>query len=66
MDPGAFRNPFVLSDGFWEYVDEEEMEAALAQAGTPEQWLEQMRQLLARRAPSDNDNNSAAAIWVER
>lgn len=61
------RHAFLLcSDGFWEYVDEEEMEAALAQAGTPEQWLKQMRKLLARRAPSDNDNNSAAAIWVER
>lgn len=65
LSPG--RHAFLLcSDGFWEYVDEEEMEAALGQAETPKQWLEQMRQLLARRAPSDNDNNSAAAIWVER
>ena len=65
LSPG--RHAFLLcSDGFWEYVNEEEMAAALAEAADPRQWLEKMRALLERRAPEDNDNNSAAAVWVER
>ena len=65
LAPG--RHAFLLcSDGFWEYVNEPEMARELTAAATPQQWLERMRELLAARAPGDNDNNSAAAIWVER
>lgn len=60
------RHAFLLcSDGFWEYVSEQEMEGTLARSRTPEQWLTEMRALLEQRVPSNNDNNSAAAIWVE-
>lgn len=60
------RHAFLLcSDGFWEYVNEREMEDTLASAETPEQWLMEMQAVLEARTPSDNDNNSAAAVWVE-
>ena len=60
------RNAFLLcSDGFWEYVLEEEMEQTLRETATPEEWLNDMRRLLETRTPPDNDNNSAITIWVE-
>lgn len=59
------RHAFLLcSDGFWEYVLETEMEEDLTKAGGPEDWLERMRWRLKKRVPEDNDNNTAAAVWL--
>lgn len=64
LTPG--KHAFLLcSDGFWEYVLEQEMVDDLAVSGSPEEWLDKMRARLDARAPEDNDNNSAAAVWVE-
>ena len=38
---------------------------ALAASGSPEEWLDKMRARLSARAPEDNDNNTAAAVWAE-
>ena len=54
----------LCSDGFWEYVLEQEMEQDLSHSSDPEEWISRMRARLQKRIPSDNDNNSAAAIWV--
>lgn len=63
LDGGA--HAFLLcSDGFWEYVLEPEMEEDLKNAAGPEDWLERMRRRLRERIPADNDNNTAAAVWV--
>lgn len=63
---GPGRHAFLLcSDGFWEYVIENEMEQALAQASDPEDWIARMRERLRGRVPPDNDNNTAAAVWVD-
>lgn len=60
------KHAFLLcSDGFWEYVLEEEMEEDLKSAADPQDWLERMRRRLKRRIPEDNDNNTAAAVWVD-
>ena len=56
----------LCSDGFWEYVLEAEMEADLQAASDPEDWLKRMRARLAARIPADNDNNTAAAVWLEQ
>lgn len=62
---GGGRHAFLLcSDGFWEYVLEPEMEEDLINAAGPEDWLERMRKRLKQRIPEDNDNNTAAAVWV--
>ena len=53
------------SDGFWEYVLEQEMVDDLAAAASPEEWLDRMRTRLSARAPENNDNNTAAAVWAE-
>ena len=53
----------LCTDGFWEYVFEEEMEALLQRASSPKQWLEEMEKLLRTRTPNDNDNYTAAAVF---
>lgn len=64
LPPGRYA--FLLcSDGFWEYVLEDEMEFDLRAAASPEEWLEKMRERLSRRVPDNNDNNTAAAVWVD-
>ncbi len=63
LTDGAYA--FLLcSDGFWEYVLEREMEEDLESAGSAEEWLTRMRRRLAERVPAGNDNNTAAAVWV--
>lgn len=54
----------LCTDGFWEYVYEEEMQADLALAVSPEDWLARMSRRLKFRAQADNDNNTAVAVWL--
>lgn len=58
----------LCTDGFWEYVLEKEMEQALQDAETPGEWLEKMRECLRERlawkGQTENDNNTAAAVWM--
>ena len=55
---------FILcTDGFWEYVCEEEMETTLSNAENPQKWLSSMEQLLRTRIPEDTDNYTAAAVF---
>lgn len=56
----------ICTDGFWEYVLETEMEATLAKAATPGDWLAQMEHILLRQAPERHDNYTATAIFVDR
>lgn len=63
LDPG-FHAFLLCTDGFWEYVWELEMEIELANAETPLDWIQGMIQRLARRVPEDNDNFSAAAVFI--
>lgn len=57
----------LCTDGFWEYVLENEMEQALREAVTPEEWLEKMQKFLQKRlqerGQTEHDNNTAAAVW---
>lgn len=64
LEPG--RHAFLLcSDGFWEYVLEEEMAADLAACTDEDDWISRMQKRLALRIPPDNDNNTAAAVWCD-
>lgn len=59
------RQAFLLcTDGFWEYVLEEEMEETLADSDSPGQWLGKMEEVLKSRASAGNDNYTAAAVFV--
>jgi serine/threonine protein phosphatase PrpC len=58
------QDAFLLcSDGFWEYVNEREMEADLATAPGPKDWLTSMEARLKARVKSEHDNYSAIAVW---
>ena len=52
----------LCTDGFWEYVLENEMEETLAQSRSAKDWIKAMTEIHASRAPSDCDNNSAIAV----
>ena len=43
----------------------ESVDGSLGSAADPEDWLGRMRARLAGRVPSNNDNNTAAAVWVD-
>lgn len=55
----------MCTDGFWEFVTEEEMEATLAVSASPVDWLTQMEVILLRKATLKHDNYTAAAVFVE-
>lgn len=64
-DVSQGKHAFLLcSDGFWEYVYENEMEETLKNSKNPVQWIEQMAALLKKRVPQNNDNNTAVAVWI--
>jgi PPM family protein phosphatase len=54
----------ICSDGFWEYVSETEMEHALLDSGSPEDWLALMQRKLLGNKREGNDNYSAIAVWI--
>ena len=63
-EPLDSSDTFLLcSDGFWEYVTEQEMEADLNSSSAPEEWLDRMRARLQARAQDGHDNYSAIAVW---
>ncbi len=53
----------LCTDGFWEYVYEDEMISLLRVAENPQQWLQAMRSLLEERIGVKNDNNTAIAVF---
>lgn len=67
--PGTFelcaRDAFLIcTDGFWEYVEEADMMAMLAQTASPREWLEALAVHVRSHARAGNDNFSASAVWV--
>jgi serine/threonine protein phosphatase PrpC len=54
----------LCTDGFWEYVNEDEMEADLAAAKRADDWLERMETRIPRQAAAEHDNYSAMAVLL--
>lgn len=54
----------LCSDGWWSGLDASRLAAALGRAATPDEWLDEMRRLVAERADPRQDNHSAIACWV--
>lgn len=55
----------LCSDGFWEYVYQEEMLADILKAETARQWAEDMLLRRVRRAPPGSDNFSLITVFAE-
>ncbi len=60
--PQAGDTFLLASDGFWEWVNEAEMQEDLASAPIPGDWLAMMELRILSRIPGDHDNYSAIAI----
>jgi serine/threonine protein phosphatase PrpC len=52
----------LCTDGFWEYIHEEQMEKSLMQAQSPEAWLCALESEVLERGRADQDNYSALVI----
>ncbi len=59
---GHSHSFLLCSDGFWEYVLEEEMERTLQESDRAEQWVMKMVELLRTRVKPGNDNHTAVAV----
>lgn len=53
----------LCTDGFWEYVLEQEMEIDLAKSETPDQWLSYLFTRIGKRIKGENDNLSVVASF---
>ena len=64
--PVTEHTSFLLcSDGFWELIDERHMCKTLKKAKTPEEWLQNMRQIVLKNGRGTNmDNYSAIAVFI--
>lgn len=64
--PARPGDAFLLcSDGFWEFVYNEEMLVDCLKSRTPEEWARRMLLRHIRRTPPGNDNVSLIAVFVE-
>lgn len=52
----------LCTDGFWEYVFEEDMLKTLSTSKNPDVWLYKMREVLCKNISFGNDNNTAITI----
>jgi len=67
-DPGAVEIGDALllcSDGWWESLANEAIEAALAVSRSQDQWLDRMAATVASQDKPNQDNYSAIGIWIE-
>ena len=73
VEPHVVPEPFELrdadafllcSDGWWSGLDEAQFDALLAQASTPEQWLDLMAAATLGRGDLKQDNYSAIGCWI--
>jgi len=62
---GCFEAFLLCTDGFWEYVFENEMEIDLAKSDSPEKWIRFMTWRLSRRVSGTNDNFTALAVFID-
>lgn len=61
------KEAFLLcSDGFWEWVEEKQMQATLKKADSPEDWMKRMKQIVEKNGMGKGmDNYSAIAVFLE-
>lgn len=55
----------LCSDGFWEYVYEQEMEIDLSKSSSPKEWISYMtKRILLRTENKNNDNFTAICVMI--
>jgi serine/threonine protein phosphatase PrpC len=56
----------LCSDGFWEYLYDEELLIDLLKSQTPRKWAEYLLLRHVHRAPAGNDNFSLLTVFIKR
>lgn len=65
INPQGGQAFLLCSDGFWEYIVEEQMQNLLEKASSVEEWLSKMEQEVQKNGAGYNmDNFSAVAVWI--
>ena len=61
------RQAFLMcTDGYWEYIEDKQMEKCLKKAKTVEEWLDAMNEIVKTNGQGNNmDNYTAVAVWIE-
>ena len=59
---GSSASFLLCTDGWWEYVNEDQMEETLCKSKNTRSWLEAMVKIREENAPEDSDNYTAIAI----
>ena len=54
----------LCSDGFWEYITEEQIQICLEEADNPRTWMENMLELIRRNEHGRRDNRTAITVWI--
>ena len=66
LERGETQSFALMTDGFWEYVLEEEMMGLLRSTASAEDWLRSMEQLVRERADmTSTDNYSAICVKID-
>lgn len=56
----------MCTDGFWEYIEDKDMEKCLKKAKSPQEWLDAMNEIVRENgAGADLDNYTAMAVWIQ-
>lgn len=65
QNPRKYQAFLLCSDGFWELINEKEVEALLKKSKSPDEWMQKMCEIITQRGSTiDMDNSSAIAVWV--
>lgn len=55
----------LCTDGFWEYIEDRDMERCLRKAADVQNWLDAMNEIVRRNGKGgDMDNYTALAVWI--
>lgn len=55
----------MCTDGFWENIEEKDMEKCLKKAKSPQEWLDLMNEIVKTNGQGTNmDNYTAMAVWL--
>jgi PPM family protein phosphatase len=61
------NSAFLLcTDGFWEWIEEKDMERKLKHASSSEEWLSSMRTLISKHGKGKNMDNFSAIALIEK
>lgn len=55
----------LCTDGFWENIEESEMEDCLNSSQSPEEWMNKMTEIIKERVNENSDNYTAITVWCE-